>query len=142
MEMEMENLIKVGVGEDGELLLDRLQEPNGDVEAVIGAVCQLSRVPHRPERTPGLRLHVEEEEEMDLREAEHERGAVLLGDEAAELPLALLHRALVLRAHRRVRLPHYRCLLLPPPRFPNAKTQKEKNDEEERGADRRRGRRR
>ena len=41
-----------------------------------------------------------------LREAEHERGAVLLGDEAAELALGLLDRLEVVLAHRGVGLHH------------------------------------
>lgn len=41
-----------------------------------------------------------------LREAEHERGAVLLGDEAAELALGLVDRLEVVLAHRGVGLHH------------------------------------
>ena len=49
------NLVEVSVGQDGELLLDGLQESDGDVEAVIGAVGELRWEPHGPERPAGLR---------------------------------------------------------------------------------------
>lgn len=53
-----ENLVEVSEGESGELLLDWLQEPEGDVEAVVGAVSELRREPYRPERASRFRAHV------------------------------------------------------------------------------------
>lgn len=54
----VEYLIEVSVRKDRELFLDWLQEPNGDVKAVVGAVSKLLRVFNGSERTTGLRLLV------------------------------------------------------------------------------------
>ena len=53
------NLVQIGVGEDGELLLDGLEQPHGDVQTRVGAVRLLRRVLHRTEGAAGPRGHVE-----------------------------------------------------------------------------------
>lgn len=55
----MRHLVEVGVGEDGELLLDGLEQPDGDVEAGVGAVRELRGALHGAERAAGLGGHVE-----------------------------------------------------------------------------------
>lgn len=52
------NLVKVGVGKDGKLLLDRLNEANSDVESIVGAMGELRWVPDRSKRTACLGLNV------------------------------------------------------------------------------------
>jgi hypothetical protein len=59
----------------------------------------------RPDRNGG-RARRMNESGGGLREAEHERSAVLLGYEAAELALGLLDRLEVVLAHRGVGLHH------------------------------------
>lgn len=124
-------LIKVSVGDGRELLLERLQKPNGNIEAVVGWVCLLSSEPHGSERTSGLGLHIictswvppeqlkkknqshthtysihTYNERVHVRDTEHEWSAVLLSDEASELPLAFLHGLLVILANSGVILRH------------------------------------
>lgn len=135
-------LVEVGVGEDGKLVLDGVEKPDGDVEAGVGGVGLLAGVLHGAEGPAGPRRHIEgasrvppaasqplqfniyssysifwklisrRRRRRKLREAEHEWGAVLLGDEAAELALRLAHGRQVLIAHRRVRLAAHAPLLL------------------------------
>jgi hypothetical protein len=54
-----ENLVEIGVGQDGELLLDGLEHPHRDVQPGVGGVRQLRRVLHRPEGATGLGRHIE-----------------------------------------------------------------------------------
>jgi len=104
----VEYLVEVGVGEGGELLLDGLEQADGDVEAGLGAMRQLGVVLHGAEGATALGAHIEgacgvppacrslaahqisassdgEDLGVDdghcLCEAEHEWGAVLLGEE-------------------------------------------------------------
>lgn len=53
------NLAKVGVGEDGELLLNRCNQANGNIKAIVGVVSQLVWVLDGAEWPAGLRFHVE-----------------------------------------------------------------------------------
>ena len=138
------------------MLLDGLQEPDGDVEAIVGFVAELSCVFHGSEWTSGLCLLVkgtswvppvhpqshhtplipttnphrwnwvtarEREREREIvRDAEHERSAVLLSNESPELPPRLLDGLLVLSAHGWVLLRHFSTILQTKP--PNQKPKK------------------
>lgn len=53
------DLVEIGVREDGELLLDGLEQPHRDVQPRVGAVSQFRRVLHRTEGTAGPRRDVE-----------------------------------------------------------------------------------
>jgi hypothetical protein len=98
-------LVQVGVGEGGELLLDGLEQAHGDVEAGVGAVGLLGGALHGAEGAAGLGGDIEGAGGVPG-EAEHERGAVLLGDEAAELALGLVDGLEVVLAHGGVALGH------------------------------------
>jgi hypothetical protein len=98
-------LVEVSVGEGGELVLDGLEQAYGDVEAGVGAVGLLGGVLHGAEGAAGLGGDIEGAGGVPG-EAEHERGAVLLGDEAAELALGLVDGLEVVLAQGGVALGH------------------------------------
>jgi hypothetical protein len=53
------DLVEIGIGEGGELLLDGLEQPHRDVQPRVGAVSQFRRALHSTEGTAGPRRHVE-----------------------------------------------------------------------------------
>lgn len=52
-------LVEVCVRQDRKLFLDRLQEPDGDIQSVVCFMSKLRRVPDCPKGTSRLRLHIE-----------------------------------------------------------------------------------
>lgn len=113
---------------------------DGDAEAIVGCMTELSREPHGPERSTRLRRNVVSAGRMPSdrqqsaiskpqqndrvirvkqegsfsrrcsRKTQHQGSALLVRDEAAELPPGLVQGLQVLLAHGRVRLPHLRSL--------------------------------
>ena len=69
----MTHLVEVGVGEDGDLLLDGLEQPDGDVEAGVGAVRELRGALHGAEGAAGLGGAVEGTRRVPPADGERER---------------------------------------------------------------------
>lgn len=133
----MEDLINIAIGEVGELLLDRLQKANGDMDPVVAYMPLLRPEPHRPKRTAGLRLHIIRASRVPpapfsnkfhqittkfdtminksdcgegiLRQTEHDRSATLLRNEPTKPPLAFVDPLQILLTHLRVCLHHRHC---------------------------------
>nr|AFK38159.1 unknown [Lotus japonicus] len=98
-------LVEISIGQDGKLLLKRLQQPHSDVKTIVSTVSELSSVLHGSEGTTSLGLHIKGPSRVPC-QTEHKRSAFLVSDEASELSPGLLDSLLVISADGRVRLSH------------------------------------